>query len=184
MNNLLQLLLCSSYNVKGGDGVKKVEFPLHYMNIVSKNIGGSESVVLKDSGNRENVYAPFDGIIRKVYKTHGNFVWLESKEKVLWANGDLDYMILLTGGDDNVESLYKGKQIKKGEAYYTVGTSGNTFKHVYLEVGKGQFYGNGWEKNERGTWVLHDEKPITEAFVIGKNTMIQNDGCLDWVYEK
>lgn len=165
--------------------MEKIQFPLQYMDISEKNIDGSKCLILKDSGIRENVYAPFDGMIRKVYKTCGNFVWLESKEKVLWANGDIDYMVLLTGGDDNIESLYDGKQIKKGEVYYTVGTSGNIpYNHIWLEVGKGQFYGNGWQENKKNIWILHNACAASDAFIIGRNTTVKNDGDLTWVYEK
>lgn len=162
--------------------MEKVYFPLSYLDIGEYD---GFRLDLKSHGFKENVYAPFDGIVRKVYKIQGNYVWLESTSKVVWADGTLDYMVLLTGGDDNVESLYVGKQIKKGEVYYTQGKSDDALEnHVVLEVGKGPFHGNGWEKKEDGQWHIYDGVDPCKAFILGKNIQIKKEDPCSFIREK
>ncbi|MDD3341036.1 MAG: hypothetical protein PHN72_02385 [Bacilli bacterium] len=169
--------------------MEKAIFPLRYMNITQGVNGGfthqgSMAIDLGCKENKEVLYAPFTGIIKKVYKTSGNFVWLESKEKVLWADGKTDYMVVLTGHDDNVESLYVGKEIKQGTPYYMQGTSGNVENiHVHIEVGRGHFKGNGWAKNEEGVWVINEAVHPADAFFLPKEMMIDNDNGYDWKKE-
>lgn len=166
--------------------MEKAVFPLTYMNITQGVNGsfthlGSKAIDLGNTGQKELVYAPFDGVIKKVYKTSGNFVWFESKEKVLWADGTEDYMTVLTGHDDNVESLYVGREFKQGEVYYAQGSSGNTTNvHVHLEVGRGTFSGNGWNKNEFGVWVISNSVHPASAFFVKETTVIDNDAGYPW----
>lgn len=164
--------------------MEKVYFPLSYMDVLNEN-GDDTSLNLNSSSSKENVYAPFDGVIRKVYKIRGNYVWLESTSKVLWADGRVDYMVLLTSADDNVESLYVGKQIQKGEVYYTQGKSDHFPRnHVVLEVGCGPFHGNGWEEKEDGQWHVYGAENPTKAFVIGKNTRVEKEGPYSFIREE
>lgn len=169
--------------------MEKAIFPLYYMNI-TQGVGGnfshmgSMAIDLGSKGDKEVLYAPFTGIVKKVYKTSGNFVWLESKEKVLWADGTIDYMTVLTGHDDNVESLYVGKEIKQGTPYYMQGTSGNTEQvHVHIEVGKGTFTGNGWYKNEDNVWMINNAVHPAEAFFLPEDIVIDNDSGYPWKKE-
>lgn len=162
--------------------MEKVYFPLSYLDVGEKS--NEIRLDLKSPGYKENIYAPFDGIIRKVYKIGGNYVWLESSTKVLWADGSVDYMVLFTGGDDNVESLYVGKQISKGMSYYTQGKGDNSLEnHVVLEVGKGQFHGNGWEKREDGEWHIYDAVDPCKAFILGNKVQIKKESPYSFIRE-
>jgi len=81
--------------------IEKAHFPMKYMNI-TQGVNGSYShkgtnaidLAGKDS-KIDNVFAPFTGIIKKIYTKNGNFVWLESCDKVQYADGTIDYMTVI-----------------------------------------------------------------------------------------
>ena len=73
----------------------------------------------KDTGI-SNVYAPFTGVIKKIYKNDANEVWLESIEPVLYPDGTVDYMTMLFAHDNNVDDLFVGKRIKQNEVFYAM----------------------------------------------------------------
>jgi hypothetical protein len=163
--------------------MEKAIFPLKYMDVSNdykEKYNGSYALSFTNKKEKEDVYAPFDGIIRKVYKIRGNYVWLESKEKVLWADGSCDYMTVLTGHDDNVESLYVGKEISFGERYYTQGCAGTDKVKVHIEIGRGKFEGNGWHENDNGIWVIDNKEQLFNAFFLNPFIEIKNDGSYPW----
>ena len=65
----------------------------------------------------ESLKAPFTGIIKRIY-TNTNAVWLESVDKVKYADGTIDYMTVMTMHDNDVSNLKIGDIIKQGEIYY------------------------------------------------------------------
>ena len=68
--------------------------------------------------------APFTGTIKRIYK-NCNAVWLESSEKVMYADGTVDYMTVMTLHDSNISNLKVGQKIYQGETYYHPGVKGN-----------------------------------------------------------
>lgn len=127
--------------------------------------------------------APFTGVIKRIY-TPCNAVWLQSKEKVLYADGTRDYMTIMTIHDNNVSNLKKGQTIKKGTKYYHPGVKGEvTGSHIHIAVGKGKFKGNGWKKNKYGSWVIHNNYDITKALILGKNVEVEK-AMYDWATEE
>ena len=131
----------------------------------------------KDSGI-EDIYAPFTGIIKKIYTSDANEVWLESKEKVEYPDGTVDYMTILFAHDNNVDDLFVGKQIQKGEAFYKEGTKGNaTGNHCHIECGRGKYTGNGWHQNEAGYWGINNaERPESCLWIDDSINVIDNNG--------
>ena len=128
--------------------------------------------------------APFDGVIKKVYKPTSNVVWLESLEPVKYANGLEDYMTVMTMHDDNVNDLYIGKIIKQGEIYYRGGTSGNTTgAHIHIEVGRGRFTNTGWYQNTYGKWIIYNHIRTHEALFLPTNCNIIYDYGYNWLQE-
>lgn len=128
--------------------------------------------------------APFTGTIKRIY-TYSNTVWLESNEKVLYADGTIDYMTIMTCHDNDVSNLYVGKVIKQGETYYHPGTKGKvTGSHIHLSVGKGKFTGNGWHKGEWQkagfyAWPINNQYDVVKAlFLYDKVNVIK--GLYDW----
>lgn len=128
--------------------------------------------------------APFTGTIKRIY-TYSNTVWLESNEKVLYADGTIDYMTVMTCHDNDISNLYVGKVIKQGETYYQPGTKGKvTGSHIHLSVGKGKFTGNGWHKGEWQkagfyAWPINNQYDVVKAlFLYDKVNVIK--GLYDW----
>ncbi len=128
--------------------------------------------------------APFTGTIKRIY-TYSNTVWLESNEKVLYADGTIDYMTIMTCHDNDISNLYVGKVIKQGETYYQPGTKGKvTGSHIHLSVGKGKFTGNGWHKGEWQkagfyAWPINNQYDVVKAlFLYDKVNVIK--GLYDW----
>lgn len=92
--------------------------------------------------------APFTGVIKRIY-TNNNTVWLESLEKVEYADGTMDYMTIMTMHDNDVSNLKVGQTVKQGDIYYEPGIKGKaTGSHIHIAVGKGKFTGNGWYQGQ------------------------------------
>lgn len=110
--------------------------------------------------------APFTGVIKRIY-TNCNAVWLESCEKVKFADGTEDYMTVLTIHDNDVSNLKVGKVIKQGEIYYQPGIKGKvTGPHIHITVAKGKYTGNGWYQNIYGSWCINNQYDITKALFL------------------
>lgn len=132
-----------------------------------------------DISRLSGLRAPFTGTIKRIY-TNCNAVWLESNEKVKYADGTEDYMTVLTIHDNSVTSLYVGKVIKQGEIYYQQGTKGKvTGAHIHIAVGKGKFSGSGWHQNEYGSWPINNQYDITKALFVYKDVN-QINPMYDW----
>ena len=92
--------------------------------------------------------APFTGTIKRIY-TKCNAVWLESNNKVKYADGTVDYMTVMTLHDNNVSNLKVGQVIKQGTVYYQPGAKGiGTGSHIHIAVGKGKFSETGCYKGK------------------------------------
>lgn len=119
-----------------------------------------------------NFKAPFTGTIKKIVP-NDNEVWLESNDKVQYADGTVDYMTVLTMHDNDISNLYVGKVIRQGEIYYNQGHKGNaTGDHIHLTVGKGKFTGSGWFKNSYGYWCINNQYNITRALFLYNDVKI------------
>lgn len=125
-------------------------------------------------GGIGNIIAPFTGVIKKVYTQDANEVWLESKNKVKYADGTEDYMTILFCHDNSVTSLWVGKEIKQGEVFYQEGTKGQASgNHVHFECGKGKFTGTGWH-NDNGSWDINNGKRVDECLWIDDTYTIKD----------
>ena len=126
----------------------------------------------KDTGI-DSIYAPFTGIIKKIYQNDANEVWLESEDIVEYPDGTKDYMTVLFAHADDVGHLFVGKRIEQNEPFYREGTKGNvTGNHCHMECGRGKFIGNGWHENESGYWVMNNGKKPEECFWINDDIRV------------
>ena len=101
-----------------------------------------------------NVFAPFSGKIVYTDKNWG-YVVLQSKDKVNWADGSVDYMTVGFMHDEDIGDLYVGKELTQGEEFYQAGGMGNGNPnaygdHVHITVHRGHVtrgypYGTGDE---------------------------------------
>ena len=122
------------------------------------------SYAIDDAGidsNISEIYAPFTGIIKKVYSNDANEVWLESLEPVEYPDGTIDFMTIMFAHDDEISELFVGKKINKGEKFYQEGKKGNaTGNHCHIECAKGKYISPGWYKNNNGYYsIINGKKP-------------------------
>lgn len=163
--------------------MEKAILPIKYMKQTQGVNGnyshqGTFAIDFGHKAGKTNVYAAFTGVIKRISSPEGgNAVWLESKEKILWADGTIDYMTVLTIHDNDVSDLYVGKEVRQGEVYYQMGDAGNaTGVHLHLEVGRGKFIGNGWTTNSVGKGVIHNAVHPADAFFVPEDVEIVYDG--------
>lgn len=134
----------------------------------------------KDTGI-ESLKAPFTGIIKRIYAST-NSVWLESIEKVKYADGTIEYMTVMTMHDNDVSNLKVGDIIKQGQIYYEEGRQGyTTGNHIHIAVGKGKFTGNGWYLNDDGSWVINNQYDVHKALYLLDSVNVLNSGDYNWV---
>lgn len=109
-----------------------------------------------DSG-RDWMYCPCDRmVVKRRYLTGVNTIWLESTEKVRFADGTSDYFTMQAThlNNDDMYNLYEGKVFIRGQKVCREGMDGATANHLHISGGKGKFKGSGWTKNTRGKYVL------------------------------
>jgi len=109
--------------------------------------------------DRDAMYAPCDLVVKKIYGRGNrgvNTIWLESTEKVEFANGTVNYVTLMVThpNDSDIKRLYEGMVIKKGAYVCYEGTDGASGNHLHISVGNGKMSGGGWAQNANGKWVL------------------------------
>lgn len=125
----------------------------------------------------DDVLAPFDGVIRKIYN-YGNSVWFESTTKVRAADGTIDYFTVMFTHDNDVPNLKVGQKIKQGANFYQEGTNNSKANHVHIEAGRGKFVAPGWNLRS-GQWVINNPFKPEKAFLL-KDVTILNTGGLSW----
>lgn len=107
---------------------------------------------------RSPMYCPCDEMkIVRIYTKGTNTIWLESTDKVDFADGTSDYVTLMVThpNDSDIKRLKVGQRFKRGELICYEGTDGNaTGNHFHFSAGKGKLKGNGWTKNSNNKWVL------------------------------
>lgn len=160
--------------------MEKPLYPSPYMRITQGYMTGSHagSYAIDEAGmdtGIDHIYAPFTGIIKKIYASGSNEVWLESIDKVEYPDGTVDYMTILFCHDNDVGNLFVGKIVKKGEIFYQEGKKGNaTGNHCHIECGRGKFSGSGWHKNSQGYWCINNGKKPEDCLWIDKSIKILN----------
>lgn len=160
--------------------MEKPLYPSPYMRITQGYMMGThaDSYAIDDAGSDSGIdfiVAPFTGIIRKIYSSDANEVWLESSEPVIYPDGTVDYMTMMFAHDNDVSNLFVGKVINRGERFYEEGTKGNASgNHVHMECGRGKFTGSGWHLNSAGYWSINNGKNPTECLWIDDSITILN----------
>ena len=139
--------------------------------------------------DRDPLYAPCNLVVKKIYGRGNrgvNTIWLESTEKVEFANGTVDYVtfMIIHPNDSDIKRLYEGMVIKKGAYVCYEGVDGATGNHLHISVGVGKMSGSGWAQNANGKWVLTvTGAPIKpeEAFYIDPNfTTVKSKGGISF----
>ncbi len=116
-----------------------------------------------DSG-REWLYCPCDEMkLTRIYGVGNrgtNTIWLQSTQKVIFADSSEDFftMQVTHPDDDDLRRLSVGQKFKRGEKICREGTDGANGNHLHISGGKGVATGNGWFLNSKGKWVLSTTK--------------------------
>lgn len=158
--------------------MEKPIFPAKYMRITQGYEEGThrDSYAIDNAGKDGGIdylYAPYTGIIKKIYTNDANEVWLESLEPVEYPDGTIDYMTIMFAHSNDVKDLFVGKRINQNDPFYQEGTKGNaTGNHCHIECGKGKFTNNGWVKNNSGFWSIENKKKPEECLWIDNSITI------------
>ena len=159
---------------------QRAYFPMNILNI-SQGYGNSSSThklsyafdFNGDSSKKENVYAPFDCKITKLYqpkntKRNANTVWLTSTRKVLCPNGYYGFLTISITHPEEISRMKLGKRYRQGEILCTEGKTGQaTGNHIHLEVARGKTA--GWTLKRQGNYseyvILNKVKPEEYLFL-------------------
>lgn len=156
---------------------------------VTQGMNGSFShngeLAIDIGGACEWLKAPFTGTIKRTY-ANTNTVWLESNEPVLYADGTIDYMTIMTHHDNDISNLKVGQVIKQGDIYYHPGVKGYaTGSHIHLAIGKGKFVSPGWYKGQYQpkidgyAWPIYNQYNVVNGLFLYDKVEIQN-AMYDW----
>ena len=88
------------------------------------------------------VYSPFNAKVVAINATETacNAVWIESTDKVRYADGTYDYMTLCFMHDNDISDIYIGQALTQGEYFYDSGDYGiASGKHVHMAVYRGKY---------------------------------------------
>ena len=113
----------------------------------------------KDTG-KDPLYCPCDEmIVRRIFGVGSggtNTIWLESTDRVFFADGTTDFFTMLVThpNDSDLKGIKVGDTFRRGQAITKEGKNGATANHLHISGGKGKYRGSGWEKNSKGKWVL------------------------------
>ena len=174
--------------------MQKFLFPMEYMRITQGELSeyshaGSLAMDFggKDGGS-DKLYAPCDMVVKRCRANATGEMYLESIDKVQFADGTADYARLLCI-HDSVFNKKAGDVIKQGEYFYDEGGMGrgnpNKFAtHVHIEAGKGKWKSTTQSPNSKGTYVCERQEHLYNMFFIPENTVVLNDGGYSWIKEE
>ena len=181
---------------------QKFKFPMEYLRVTQRagfNADGSVDTTSyshagswavdfagQDEGS-DKLYLPCDMIVKRCRTAANGELYLESVDPVWFADGTKDYakMVCLHDSEFNVAA---GDVLKQGTYFYDEGGIGsgdpNKFGiHVHIEAGKGKWKSTTQSANAQGTYVMEDQSPLYELFIVGDDVVIMDEGGYDWISE-
>ena len=127
--------------------------------------------------NNRSVYAPFTGKIVRIDRGYSryNTVWLESCDKVVYADGTVDYMTVVFMHDNNVSDLSVGQVVAQGEYFYDMGVAGGaTGSHVHIACIRGKY-------SSKMALTGSGDVRVEKAFFLSDDITVYAGFGLDWV---
>lgn len=177
---------------RGNNGYQNFLFPLSYMDISQGELGsfshaGSLAMDFIGYGSNGRIYncpyyAPFDCECVAIWGSVSPMVVWQSKEKVNFIDGTLDYACIGFVHDDNVLSFNVGDERTQGEVIGHTGTYGNvTGDHVHIEVAKGEYA--GYFLNSDNVYMLRNAYHLYNAMGVNDTTLVSgHTGGYNWRY--
>lgn len=180
---------------KDGKTYELLRFPMKTMNVTQGNNGqyshqgvNALDIAGKDAGI-EPTFAPCKmRIARKEEYANGNAVFAESVDKVMFADGTVDYAKFMFLHDNYTGDFSVGRVFQQWEEFGDEGTAGYaTGNHCHFEVAKGKLvwdkagsgYGYYGRNNSTGVWHLQDSISADKACVVDGVT-IKNGNGMGW----
>lgn len=177
---------------KDGKTYELIRFPMKTMNITQGNNGQYShqgvtalDIAGKDTGI-EPTFAPCKmRIVRKEGYGQGNAVFAESVDKVMFADGTVDYAKFMFLHDNYTGDFAVGRVFEQWEEFGDEGTAGYaTGNHCHFEVAKGKLvwdkagsgYGYYGRNNSTGVWHLQDSISADKACVVDGVTIKAGNG--------
>ena len=141
----------------------------------------------KDTG-ADKLFCPCDMVVKRTRQKANGELYLESVEKVQFADGTADYARLLCM-HDGAFNVKEGQLIKQGEYFHDEGGMGagnpNKFaNHVHIEAGKGRWKSTTQSPNAKGTYVIENQAHLYDLFTIGADVHIVASGGYSWKREQ
>ena len=134
----------------------------------------------KEVGKRYLIYAPCDIVCLKLYPSSGQAMF-QSKRKVRFANGRIDYATFMVA-HDNTMDCYVGQEFKQGESFFQMGDKGfATGIHTHIQISQSSDI--AWYKNEYGIYKFHNEYDTDDCYFVD-NTNILNGMGGNWKLTK
>lgn len=172
-----------------------LRFPMKVMNITQGNNGqfshqgvNALDIAGKDAGI-DPTFAPCKmRIARKEGYANGNAVFAESVDKVMFADGTVDYAKFMFLHDNYTGDFSVGRVFQQWEEFGDEGTAGYaTGNHCHFEVAKGKLvwdkagsgYGYYGRNNSTGVWHLQGSISADKACVVDGVT-IKNGNGMGW----
>ena len=135
------------------------------------------------STGRDYFYCPCDEVvIKRIYgvgQSGTNTIWMESTKKVILANNTESYVTIMVThpNDDTLKNIKVGDKFTRGEPMFIEGNDGNaTGNHFHISVSASKYVSGGWQKNNKGAWVIKGNpiKPEDAFFIDQDFTQILN----------
>lgn len=134
----------------------------------------------REVGVRYLIYAPCDMVCKKIYPSTGQAMF-QSKNKVRFANGRIDYATFMVA-HDNTMDLYVGREFSQGDGFFQMGDKGYaTGVHTHIQIS--QSADTSWYKNEFGIYKFNNEYDTDDCYFVD-NTNILNGMGGNWKQTK
>ena len=193
--NGIQYFLCpftDMYIVQGSNGAYS------HQGTMANDVRG------KEIGVKYEYYAPCDVKLVWKYEKNGQCMW-QSLEKVIFANGNIDYATFVTC-HDNEKLRNVGDIVRQGENLGKMGDkseAGNlTGVHCHIEIAQHKYDYSNWHKNKYDIYCFPDETDTDDCYFVNDTNIlrgmggnwkmlpalikyqahVQEDGWQDWKY--
>lgn len=134
----------------------------------------------RESGVRYLIYAPCDMVCKKIYPSTGQAMF-QSKRKVRFANGRIDYATFMVAHDNTMDS-WVGREFNQGDGFFQMGDKGYaTGVHTHIQIS--QSADTSWYKNEYGIYKFNNEYDTDDCYFVD-NTNILNGMGGNWKQTK
>ncbi len=176
---------------KDGKSYELLRFPMKVMNITQGNNGpySHQGVNALDIAGKDTGIEPTFAPCSMRYKWHdsaanGNAIFFESVNKVMFADGSIDYATLMFIHDNYIGDILalanKGHVFAQWEEFGDEGTAGRaTGNHCHFEVAKGKYSRPYDGPNRYGVFCLHNSISADKACVVDGVT-IKNGNGMAW----